>query len=191
MLFHSNQIKSKNKRIASFVVTLTSTFPGNQFGPLYYTVTLKFIDKSLKYNEGNINTIIKLSEDTLHEISWAKKNIFKVFKPTRQSKTGIAIYKDASSEVWVMCPQVRHSFQMRTLCIYVLELKAILLALVPLVKLSYSASIRKPYSDLKSLPRFVISLAPICNLCLDLKSLCPNLKSLPRFVFFLLRFEIL
>ena len=83
MLCHSNQIKIKNKKIASFVVTLTFTFPGNQFGPLYYTVTLKFIDKSLKYNEGNINTIIKLSEDTLHEISWSKKNIFKVFKPTR------------------------------------------------------------------------------------------------------------
>ena len=44
---------------------------------------LKFKDKSLKYNKGNFNAVIKLSEDTLHEISWWKKNIFKVFKPIR------------------------------------------------------------------------------------------------------------
>ena len=45
-------------------------------------------------------------------------------------------------------------------------------------------------TDLKSLPLFVISLAPMCNLCPDLKSLCLDLKSLPRFVIFLPRFEI-
>ena len=40
------------------------------------------------------------------------------------------------------------------------------------------------------LHRFVISLAPICNLCPDLRSLCYDLKSLSRFVIFSPRFEI-
>ena len=34
---------------------------------------LKFKDKSLKHGEGNFNGMIKLPEDTFHEISWWKK----------------------------------------------------------------------------------------------------------------------
>ena len=36
------------REFASFIGTLTSSFPGNQFGPLYYRAMLKFKDKSLK-----------------------------------------------------------------------------------------------------------------------------------------------
>ena len=49
---------------ASLIGTLTSTFPGNLRGTLYY----RAMSKSLKYNNGNFNVIIKLSEDILHEI---------------------------------------------------------------------------------------------------------------------------
>ena len=41
-----------------------------------------------------------MSEDTLHEISWWKKNILKVFKPIRYPRTSITIYTDASLEGW-------------------------------------------------------------------------------------------
>ena len=74
------------REFASFIGTLTSSFPGNQFGPLYYRAMLKLKDKSLKYNKGNFNAVIKLSEDALYEIAWWKKNIFKVFKPIRYPK---------------------------------------------------------------------------------------------------------
>ena len=57
---------------------------------------LKFNEKSLKYNKGNFNAIIRLSEDTLHEVSWWKQNIFKVFKPIRYPKINITIYANAS-----------------------------------------------------------------------------------------------
>ena len=70
------KLKLTIREFASFIGTLTFSFPGNQFGPLYYRAMLKFKDKSLKYNKGNFNAVIKLSEDTLHEISWWKKNIF-------------------------------------------------------------------------------------------------------------------
>ena len=61
------------REFASFIGTLTSSFPGNQFGPLYHRAMSNFKDKSFKYNKGNFNVIIRLSEDTLHEISWWKR----------------------------------------------------------------------------------------------------------------------
>ena len=130
------------REFASFISTLTSSFPGNQFGPLYYRTMLKLKDKSLKYNKGNFNAVIKLSEDTLYEIAWWKKNIFKAFKPIRYPKISIIIYTDASLEgwgasmgnvstggAWLPDEKLMH--------INVLELKAILLALKSFVKTSH------------------------------------------------------
>ena len=103
---------------ASFIGTLTSSFSGNQFGPLYHRAMLKFKDKSLKYNKVNFNAVIKLSEDTLHQISCWKKSILEVFKLIRYPRFIITIYTDASLKgwvpPWVMSPQVGHGFQMRS-----------------------------------------------------------------------------
>ena len=86
------------REFASFIGPLTPSFPGNQFGPLYYRVMLKLKDKSLKYNKGNFNAVIKLSEDTLYEIAWWRMNIFKAFRPISYRKISIIIYIDASLE---------------------------------------------------------------------------------------------
>ena len=88
------------REFASFIGYLTSLFPGNQFDPLYYRAMLKLKDKSVKYNKGNFNTVIKMSEDILYEIAWWKKNIFKAFKHIRYPKISIIIYTDASLEGW-------------------------------------------------------------------------------------------
>ena len=123
------------REFASFIGTLTSSFPGNQFDPLYYRAMLKFKDKSLKYNKGNFNAVIKLSEDTLHEVSWWKKNIFKVYKTKRYPKFSITIYTDASLEGWgcsmgnVSTGGAWLSFE-KLMHINVSELKAILLAIL-------------------------------------------------------------
>ena len=130
------------REFASFIGTLTSSFPGNQFGPQYYRAMLKLKDKSLKYNKGNFNAVIKLSEDALYEIAWWKKNIFKVFKPIRYPKISIIIYTDASLEgwgasmgnvstggAWLPDEKLMH--------INVLELMAILLALTSFMKTSH------------------------------------------------------
>ena len=61
---------------------------------------LKFKGKSPKYDKGNFIAVIKLSEDTLYEISWWKKNIFKSFKLIRYPKVSIVFYIDASLEGW-------------------------------------------------------------------------------------------
>ena len=75
-----------------------------------------------------------MPEDTLNEISWWEKNIFKSFKPIRYPKISIIIYTDASLECWgasmgnvstggAWLPDEK------LMHINVLELKAILLAL--------------------------------------------------------------
>ena len=103
---------------------------------------LKLKYKSLKYNNSNFNAVIKFSKDTLYEIAWWKKNIFKAFKPIRYPKISIIIYTDASLEgwgasmgnvstggAWLPDEKLMH--------INVLELKAILLALKSFVKTSH------------------------------------------------------
>ena len=102
----------------------------------------KLKDTSLKYNKGNFNAVIKLSEDALYEIAWWKKNIFKVLKPIRYPKITIIIYTGASLEGWG-APMGNVSTggawlpDEKLMHINVLELKAILLALKSFVKTSH------------------------------------------------------
>ena len=103
---------------------------------------LKLKDKSLKYNKGNLNAAIKLSGDTLYEISWSKKIIFNSFKHVRYPKTSIKTCKDASLEDW--CASMGNVSIVgawlpdeKLICINVLELKAILLAIKSCVKTSH------------------------------------------------------
>ena len=82
------------------------------------------------------------SEGTLHEISWWRKNIFKVFKPKRYPKISITVYTDASLDVWgaSMCKVSTGRAWLldeKLMHINVLELKTILLALKSFVKTSH------------------------------------------------------
>ena len=127
------------REFAIFIGTLTSSFPENQFGSLYYRAMLKFKDNSLKYNKGKFNEIIKFSEYTLHEISLWKKNIFKVFEPIRYPKISIRIYTDASLEGW--CASIGKCIHRwaqlpddKLMNINALETRAILLILKSFVK---------------------------------------------------------
>ena len=134
--------KLRIREFASFIGTLTSSFPGNQFGPLYYRAMLKMKNKSLRYNKGNFNAVIKLSEDTLHEIAWWKKNIFKAFKPITYPKISIIIYTDASLEGWGASMGNASTDgawlpDEKLIHINVLELKAILLTLKSFVKTNH------------------------------------------------------
>ena len=60
----------KIRDVASFIGTLTSTFPANEYGPLYYRAILKNKDDFLKANKGNINATIDLAKNALQETKW-------------------------------------------------------------------------------------------------------------------------
>ena len=65
----------KIRAFASSIGTLTSSFTGNQFCLLYYSVMLKLKDKSLKYNKGNFTAVIKFEDNfTSTEVIWENKS---------------------------------------------------------------------------------------------------------------------
>ena len=83
-----------------------------------------------------------MPEDTLHEISWWKKNVFKVFKPMRHPKVSITTYTDVSLEGWGTSMGNRSTGgtwipDEKLMPINVLEMKAILLALKSFVKTNH------------------------------------------------------
>ena len=90
----------KIRDVASFIVTLTSTFPANEYGPLYYWAMLKNKDDFLKANKADFNTRIDLTKNALQEIKWWENNIFYPFKLMRKVKISKVIYTDASLEGW-------------------------------------------------------------------------------------------
>ena len=86
------------RNVASFIGTLISTFPANEYGRLYYRAILKNKDDFLKANKVDFNTRIDLTKNASQEIKWSENNIFYVFKPIRKVKTTKVIYTDASLE---------------------------------------------------------------------------------------------
>ena len=78
MLYRSNETKIDNKRICWFYWYSHILISRKPVGPPYYKAMLKFKEKSLKYNKGYFNPVMKLSEDTFHEISWQRKEFIKV-----------------------------------------------------------------------------------------------------------------
>ena len=107
----------KIRDVASFIGTLTSTFPANKYGPLCYRVVLKNKDDFLKVNKGNFNARIDLTKNALQEIKWWENNIFYAFKPIRKIKISRVIYNNAYDRVgeplMAILPQVEHGSPMK------------------------------------------------------------------------------
>ena len=88
----------KIRDVASFIGTLTSTFPANEYGPFYYRAISKNEGDFLKANKGNFNARIDLTKNALQEIKWWEKNIFYAFKRISKVKISKVIYTDAPLE---------------------------------------------------------------------------------------------
>ena len=117
----------KIRDVASFIGTLTSTFPANEYGPLYYRVILKNKDDFLEANKASFNARIDLTKNALQEIKWWENNIFYTFKPIKKVKISKVIYTDVSLDGW-------GASYGNTPTRGILELKATFLALKAFVK---------------------------------------------------------
>ena len=69
----------KVRDVPSFIGSLNSTFPVNEYGPLYYRAILKNKDDFPKANKGNFNAMIDLTKNALQEIKWWENKIFLCF----------------------------------------------------------------------------------------------------------------
>ena len=69
----------KVRDVPSFIDSLNSTFPVNEYGPLYCKAILKNKDDFPKANKGNFNAMIDLTKNALQEIKWWENKIFLCF----------------------------------------------------------------------------------------------------------------
>ena len=73
-MINVSQFKKKQdlkiRDVGSFVGALTSAFPANEYGPLYYRAILKKKDDFLKASKRNFNARIDLTKNVLQEIKW-------------------------------------------------------------------------------------------------------------------------
>ena len=102
----------KIRDVASFIGTLTSTFPANEYGPLYYRAILKNKDEFLKVSKGNFNARIDLTKNALQEIKCWENNIFYAFKLIRKVKISkviiLMLHLRVGEPLMAILPQVEH-----------------------------------------------------------------------------------
>ena len=69
------------RNVASFIGTLISTFPANEYGRLYYRAILKNKDDFLKANKVDFNTRIDLTKNASQEKNGGKTTFFMFLNP--------------------------------------------------------------------------------------------------------------
>ena len=83
------------RELRSLIGTLTSTFPGNKFGPLHYREMDKCKIVGLKKAKDNFETPIKLTKESILDLQWGIKNLFTVSKKVQYLDI-TKVYTDAS-----------------------------------------------------------------------------------------------
>lgn len=88
------------REVASFIGKLVSTFPGVEFGPLYYRNLVADKDRHLKSSSGSFDAKMTLSQASLIEIQWWSENIQAAMKHIGHPKPDVVINTDASKVGW-------------------------------------------------------------------------------------------
>ena len=105
--FLSLATKKKDKftirELSSLIGILTSTFPENKFGLLYYRESDKCKTLGLKKAKGNLDIPIKLTKEAIIDLRWWIKNLYTVSKKLQYPDITKVIYTDASIQGWGAC----------------------------------------------------------------------------------------
>ena len=88
------------REVASFLGTLVSSFPGVEFGPLHYRHIEDDKEANLKLNQGNFDSFMTLSHDSLEEIHWWSENILIASRRIFHNIPDVVVYTDASQIGW-------------------------------------------------------------------------------------------
>ena len=88
------------REVASFLGTLVSSFPGVEFGPLHYRHIEVDKEANLKLNQGNFDSFMTLSHDSLEEIHWWSANILIASRRIFHNIPDVVVYTDASQIGW-------------------------------------------------------------------------------------------
>ena len=88
------------RKLASLIGTLSSSFPGVQYGPLYYRALERDKTIGLAANQGNFQAKIKLNDSSLRDLQWWIDNIHTAYKDIYPPEIDSYIHTDASNSGW-------------------------------------------------------------------------------------------
>ena len=88
------------REVPSFLGTLVSSFPGVEFGPLHYRHIEVDKEANLKLNQGNLDSLLTLSHDSLEEIHWWSANVLTASRRIFHNSPDVVVYTDASQMGW-------------------------------------------------------------------------------------------
>lgn len=95
-----NNTSNKIRFVAKFIGTLVSSLPAVQYGNLYYRFLEQDKISALAFNKGNFDCNMSLSDDSVNEVLWWRKNIMNSFKYIKESPPTEIITTDASKKGW-------------------------------------------------------------------------------------------
>ena len=130
----------KIRTVAKLIGKFTSSFVGVMYGPLHYRYLEHDKVTALKFNKGNFNKTMSISEKGKIDIIWWKENILGSYNHIGigNPSPNMILTTDASNSGWggTVLGQATHGFwssDEKQLHINVLELKAICFSLVSLI----------------------------------------------------------
>ncbi|XP_077980249.1 uncharacterized protein LOC144435531 [Glandiceps talaboti] len=86
--------------VAHVVGLMVASFPGNQFGPLYYRNLEMAKIKALKNSHGNFDAVMSIPNDAKMDLQWWTTNIVHASKPVSHDQPKIWLQSDASKKGW-------------------------------------------------------------------------------------------
>ena len=88
------------RELASLIGTLVSTFPGVEFGPLYYRALERNKDFALKTSKGDFDAELCLSPASIHELNWWVSSLPTASRTIDHGIPHVVLSTDASHTGW-------------------------------------------------------------------------------------------
>ena len=88
------------RNVAKVIGSIVACFPAVQVGQLHYRKLELAKDEALKYNRGNFDAMMEITEEMQDELTWWIENIELQNKPILEKSPEISITSDASTKGW-------------------------------------------------------------------------------------------
>lgn len=133
------------RQVSSLIGSLTSSFPGVEFGQLHYRHIESDKNYALKENFGNFEAKMTLSDNSLTDLEWWMQNLNTAQRKISHGHPAIVSFTDASKTGWgrkLKMVKVLEVYGQKMRHINSLELLAVKFSLISLLHGSHSNHVR-------------------------------------------------